>query len=365
MRFVLGVTIVFMVLAADARAQCALRLDHQQTGSTTDTYYADVEAQTVFSTTGGDVGTSCTDADLEQQLWFEGRQPNGGTFCGGHQDTVAASQSANGVCAALGHGSIARVTHRYGHPTIMTGSWGSTARHIKWGYTQIDTHRSRWYSTTLASGGQCPNPYDYYWNGSECVYTPGSPIVLPLRANKGDTHADYRLTGISAGATFDLNADGAPDYSGWTAPGSALGFLVYDRNGNGIIDDASEMFGNHTHPSASNGFEALYYVMPQTDDGRLNAIDANDPLYAKLQLWEDRNSDRISQPEELLPFSAIYAAIGTGWSMSDREDAFGNKFLYQGWAEVRTGPGLNRAASATEHGNRLRAVFDVFFKMEQ
>lgn len=56
---------------------------------------------------------------------------------------------------------------------------------------------------------------------------------------------------------FDLDADGSPDRTAWTAAGAQLAFLAGDRNGTGQIDDGSELFGNHTWKGARNGFEAL------------------------------------------------------------------------------------------------------------
>ena len=45
--------------------------------------------------------------------------------------------------------------------------------------------------------------------------------------------------------------------------------MTYDKNGNGIIDDGSEMFGE---TNAANGFEAL----KKFDDNKDGKIDEND-----------------------------------------------------------------------------------------
>src|SRR4051812_16379827 len=53
-----------------------------------------------------------------------------------------------------------------------------------------------------------------------------------------------RLTSARDGVLFDLDRKGTPTRVGWTAPGSDDAFLVLDVNGNGRIDDGSEMLGD-------------------------------------------------------------------------------------------------------------------------
>src|SRR5262249_15008571 len=64
----------------------------------------------------------------------------------------------------------------------------------------------------------------------------------------------------------------------WTPAGSDDAFLVYDRNGNGQIDDGSEMFGNWSPQwdfadgERRNGFVALREI----DENHDGVIDEND-----------------------------------------------------------------------------------------
>jgi hypothetical protein len=83
-------------------------------------------------------------------------------------------------------------------------------------------------------------PAGYYPDGT--VICEISPIIINLRNDK----LDLRLTSAVDGVPFDLDGDGALEQVSWTAPGSAVAFLVLDRNGNGIIDDGSELFGTAT-----------------------------------------------------------------------------------------------------------------------
>ncbi|MCA6059096.1 hypothetical protein HUF18_04850 [Thalassolituus sp. ST750PaO-4] len=76
--------------------------------------------------------------------------------------------------------------------------------------------------------------------------------------------------------SFDLNADGQSENIARTAAGS--GYLVFDKNNNGIIDDGSEMFG----PQSGNGFADL----AQYDDDGNGWIDENDAIFSQLSLME-------------------------------------------------------------------------------
>lgn len=62
--------------------------------------------------------------------------------------------------------------------------------------------------------------------------------------------------------------------------------LMLDRNGNGHLDDGSELFGDSTilpnGMKGSNGFQALVYY-DANGDGR---IDANDPIWSQLRVWQ-------------------------------------------------------------------------------
>jgi hypothetical protein len=175
---------------------------------------------------------------------------------------------------------------------------------------------------------------DYYWNGWECVYAPGSPIIVDGRRN------GYRLTGVEEGVRFDLDADGVPEQVAWTRQDSDDAFLAMDRNGNGRIDDGSELFGNYTPAHASgaplttpNGFEALAFLHSSGYGASVpdDRIDARDAAFARLLLWRDENHNGISEPNELrTAASAGVVAIGIDYKNKKRVDRFGNEFRQQG-----------------------------------
>ena len=99
---------------------------------------------------------------------------------------------------------------------------------------------------------------------------------------------------------FDLTGEGVQSSVGWVAPSD--GFLALDRNGDGLINDGTELFGDATPAyeagtttpttgKTADGFEAL--AQEDTNaDGVVNAQDAN---FANLRVWQDANQDGISQ----------------------------------------------------------------------
>lgn len=74
---------------------------------------------------------------------------------------------------------------------------------------------------------------------------------------------------------FDLDSDGAAEKIAFVQPGS--GFLTLDLNGNGAVDDGSELFG----PTSGNGFQEL---AAYDEDGN-HWIDEGDSVFDRLRIW--------------------------------------------------------------------------------
>jgi hypothetical protein len=115
-----------------------------------------------------------------------------------------------------------------------------------------------------------------------------SPLVLDL---DGD---GVSPTSLAQGTSFDLLAAGEPVQCAWVRGDDAL--LVRDVNRNGRVDDGSELFGQATGGEAfADGFAALR-AFDESGDG---AIDATDPVYDELLVWNDLDGDGESQAGEL------------------------------------------------------------------
>ncbi len=104
----------------------------------------------------------------------------------------------------------------------------------------------------------------------------GDALKDPLVINFSGTAAQLTERSFS----FDIDADGTSDQIAFVGPGS--GFLALDRNGDGVINDGSELFG----PQSGNGFADL----SKYDADGNNWIDENDSIYDRLRIWSKDES---------------------------------------------------------------------------
>ncbi|MGB1237342.1 MAG: Ig-like domain-containing protein [Pseudomonadales bacterium] len=118
-----------------------------------------------------------------------------------------------------------------------------------------------------------------------------TPLILDLDNDGVETLSRDQ------GVMFDIDADGISDQTGWVGKDDAL--LVWDKNDNGQIDDASELFGEHSIKSdgtkAKDGFDALL-DLDSNGDG---VFDTRDEMFSQLKIWQDKNSDATAQALEL------------------------------------------------------------------
>lgn len=217
--------------------------------------------------------------------------------------------------------------------------------------------------TWLDAGPPPPSPQEeceamnWVWNyeTNRCDPPPNSPIIIATAKS-----AAYKLTSVEDGVWFDIDGDGVLDKVAWTEPDSDVAFLALDRDRDGQITSGKELFGNHTLPGVTNGFEALLQTAKDTNEGVATAsVSIDDPLFARLVLWTDSNHNGVSEPFEMRPVTELLAEIGLGYQIHNRKDAHGNQFVFRGWASIRTAPGRNKSKNPKESDERRRLIYDV------
>lgn len=150
---------------------------------------------------------------------------------------------------------------------------------------------------------------------------------------------------------FDHDNNGMAENTGWISPDDGL--LVLDRNSDGLINNGSELFGNNTQltdgTNADNGYEAL----AELDSNGDGIIDRNDTAFNELRVWQDSNSDGVSQQEELLTLEeAGVVSIDTGYESVNIDDGDGNIIRQTSTAEMSDGTTGYNNDIAINIGNR-------------
>jgi hypothetical protein len=144
-----------------------------------------------------------------------------------------------------------------------------------------------------------------YTQSESFEFRAGDAVKDPLVINLADTFAQ-----LQPGDTvrFDLDLDGADDAMPFLASGS--GFLVIDNNGNGVVDNGSELFG----PATGNGFQELSAY----DEDNNGWIDEGDSAYARMGVWRRLGEQNVLQSLGELDIGAIYAGnITTPFEITD------------------------------------------------
>ncbi|RYG96210.1 MAG: calcium-binding protein [Alphaproteobacteria bacterium] len=119
------------------------------------------------------------------------------------------------------------------------------------------------------------------------------PLIIDLDGDRNVVRELY-----DSSAYFDLDNDGFRERVAWSLKND--GFLVRDLNGNGEIDNGTELFGTGNVDSngirnGADGF-AVLRTLDSNMDGIISSVDID---FATLRVWVDANGDAITDAGEL------------------------------------------------------------------
>ncbi|MGN0375637.1 MAG: hypothetical protein ACI4EN_09075 [Butyrivibrio sp.] len=135
-------------------------------------------------------------------------------------------------------------------------------------------------------------------------YIKTDPLMINLDTNIGSV-SDQKFF-------FDLDSDGDEEQISFAGKGS--GFLALDKNGDGKINDGSELFGT----GSGDGFKDLAVY---DEDGN-GWIDENDSVFSRLKVWtKDENGNDYLIDLKKADVGAIYLSnADTQFSLKDADN---------------------------------------------
>ena len=120
-----------------------------------------------------------------------------------------------------------------------------------------------------------------------------TPLIVPLQETSIES---LFCTDPSKAVRFDLDGFGTADWQ-WITP--KAGLLVWDPKQTGVITSGRQLFGNVTWWIFwADGYQPLS-LLDDNNDGKLSGKELKG-----LSIWQDLNSDGVSQPGEVKPLEA-------------------------------------------------------------
>jgi len=186
-----------------------------------------------------------------------------------------------------------------------------------------------------------------------------SPLVVDMRP-RAQLRKPFKMTAPIEGVDFDIldkRSDPLPHSTkriSWVMDPQVM-FIVLP-NKSGKVTGIDELFGDNTYGPdkqfASNGFTAL----AKHDSNKDGVISKQDPVFAKLRLWSDKNLDGKAQTSELFLFSQYsITVIDLNYDPNYyHRDSYGNEVKYKS-VVLRENNGRDE----------LRPVFDIWFVINE
>lgn len=158
-------------------------------------------------------------------------------------------------------------------------------------YAGIGVLHAGGYGGCAGSGG-CNGPFYYgpFW--------PQPPLVVDLAGNG----FSFKQAADADPVYFDTFGDGYQHRTSWIKPGE--GFIAYDMNGDSKITSAGELQFTGYARGAATDLEGLR-AFDTNGDGLLSALDAG---WSKFGIWQDANSDGVSDAGEFQSMTALGVA---------------------------------------------------------
>ncbi len=228
--------------------------------------------------------------------------------------------------SASSSGEVGEVAKKVEEQSIPKNPWGNvtespSSKFQGWGvdYYYKETNYQKEGFEFLASGKITNDKGQQISFNASLLMSREKYEELTVSLKEGDALIDplvidFKGSGASfegAKFEFDLDADGKTEMI--HAPSVGTAFLGYDKNGNGIMDDGSELFG----PPSGNGFSELAAL----DEDNNGWIDENDSVFSKLRLWE-KATDGTDIVSSLLDrgVGAIYTGrVATGFDLINND----------------------------------------------
>ncbi|MBI5593524.1 MAG: VCBS repeat-containing protein [Deltaproteobacteria bacterium] len=199
-------------------------------------------------------------------------------------------------------------------PAQTEQGWG-IAYDFRESYTEVQTVSFSSQGTIKTADGQEINfsvnlemSREFHQESSLSVRAGDAVQKDPLVINFNGSAAEL----TSAKFSFDLDANGTQDNISFVRPGS--GFLVLDKNQDGIVNDGSELFG----PGTGDGFSELAAY----DTDHNNWIDENDPVYNRLSVWtkNDLGEDQLSSLQAKNVGAIYLSSVSTPFDLKDGDN---------------------------------------------